>query len=305
MEDYMKVVIYGLGRVYDEIRGKIADLYDVVALCDKHPIDGAITPDQLIDIEYDKLIIASDKYSEEIYTELVTQYKIDRDSIQFYRECPGLRRSRESFSQSGEDMIVDFIFKAKGIELPSYIDIGANDPMHLSNTAYFYEKGCTGINIEPNPILYKRIKNKRKKDINLNIGLGEKSGFLDFYVMDSDTMSSFSKENVEELCKKYSFSVKEIVPVEVKTINEVCDVYWGGRYPDYISLDVEGMDWQILNSMNFQRAGAYVICVETVEYTDGLDGGKDKDIIEFMTDNGYIVYADTHINTIFVKKSWI
>src|SRR5689334_18987985 len=58
-----------------------------------------------------------------------------------------------SYSQCGEDIIIDHVFRLRGIPSPSYIDIGANHPYFINNTAMFYERGCRGINIEANPQL--------------------------------------------------------------------------------------------------------------------------------------------------------
>src|SRR4051812_40484804 len=99
---------------------------------------------------------------------------------------------KKTFSQCGEDVIVDFIFRKIGIPQPSYIDIGAHDPLWISNTAFFYRKGCRGINIEPNPDLLSRFLSRRKKDINLNIGIAEADGILEFYSMDNAALSTFS-----------------------------------------------------------------------------------------------------------------
>src|ERR1035437_2327334 len=55
-----------------------------------------------------------------------------------------------SYSQCGEDILVGYLFSLRGIKSPSYIDIGANHPWFINNTAFFYKKGCRGINIEPN-----------------------------------------------------------------------------------------------------------------------------------------------------------
>ena len=55
-----------------------------------------------------------------------------------------------SYSQCGEDLIMNFIFNNLRIEKPSYIDIGAHHPFWLSNTFFFYKKGSKGINIEAN-----------------------------------------------------------------------------------------------------------------------------------------------------------
>jgi len=102
-------------------------------------------------------------------------------------------------------MIVAFIFNAKGVKKPSYIDIGANDPYKFSNTAYFYENGCRGINVEPNPILFEKFLLERNEDVNLNVGMGKEKDNLNFYMLKPNTMSSFSEQTVKELCAKYDF----------------------------------------------------------------------------------------------------
>ena len=60
----------------------------------------------------------------------------------------------KSYSQSGEDLIIRFIFESLKILKPNYLDIGAFKPFELSNTALFYENGCTGVLVEPNPDLF-------------------------------------------------------------------------------------------------------------------------------------------------------
>src|SRR6056297_1825951 len=72
---------------------------------------------------------------------------------------------KRSFSQSGEDMILNNLFA--NIKKGVYIDLGANDPYFQSNTQYFYELGWKGINIDANPDSIKRLKKIRKRDINI------------------------------------------------------------------------------------------------------------------------------------------
>ncbi|MFM6249337.1 MAG: hypothetical protein ACKPEQ_09345, partial [Dolichospermum sp.] len=57
-----------------------------------------------------------------------------------------------SYSQCGEDLIINFIFNNLGIINPSYLDIGAHHPTYLSNTYSFYRKGCQGVCVEPDPV---------------------------------------------------------------------------------------------------------------------------------------------------------
>ena len=69
-----------------------------------------------------------------------------------------------SYSQGGEDILIDFLLSLIGIKKPFYIDIGAHHPFYLSNTALFYEKGCSGICIEPDPYIFKYIKKHDLQD---------------------------------------------------------------------------------------------------------------------------------------------
>jgi hypothetical protein len=83
--------------------------------------------------------------------------------------------SKRSYSQCGEDMIVEYIFRLRAVERPSYIDIGANHPFALSNTARFYERGCRGVNIDPNPAAMLLFDEHRNGDVNLNVGISDKA----------------------------------------------------------------------------------------------------------------------------------
>ena len=74
------------------------------------------------------------------------------------------------------------------------------------------------------------------------------------------------------------------------------------KYPDFVSLDVEGLDTEILKSLDFSRFRPEVFCVETLDYSEDKTARKNQDIFRIMENNGYVVYADTNLNTIFVEK---
>ena len=71
-----------------------------------------------------------------------------------------------------------------------------------------------------------------------------------------------------------------------------------------LSLDIEGLDLEVLKSLDFEKYPIPVICVETCTYSENHIRPKDKTILEFVMSKGYEVYADTYINTIFVNKAW-
>lgn len=214
--------------------------------------------------------------------------------------------AKKSFSQCGEDIIINHIFQQLNIEKPSYIDIGAHHPYYLNNTAFFYLKGSTGINIEPDPTLFAEFEKSRVKDINLNVGIGIKNSECDFYIMSEPTLNTFVKAEAEKAnIENPLYTIKDVKLLEIKTLQYVLDTYNNAQFPDFLSLDVEGLDEVIISNINFEIYKPKVICVETISFSNNGNGIKNTKIIELLESKGYMVYADTNINTIFVDaKLW-
>jgi FkbM family methyltransferase len=206
-----------------------------------------------------------------------------------------------SYSQCGEDLIIDYVFKIRKIHNPSYLDIGANHPFHLSNTALFYNRGNIGVNIEANPSLIADFFQNRPNDINLNIGIGLLDEQLDFYVMEDHTLSTFSKNEMESMVK-FDKNLKEITPIKVVTIKTILEAHFSNSPPDLLSIDVEGLDFQILASIDYNRYAPKIICVEAAEYSPIGSGVRRNELIDFLKEQGYYEYANTNLNAIMVLK---
>ncbi len=156
-----------------------------------------------------------------------------------------LEGEKKSFSQSGEDLIIQYIFMWLRINKPSYIDIGAHHPTFLSNTHLFYENGSTGVCVEPDPFLFEPIRKARKRDICLNIGVG--GGVTDkaeFYILNSRTLNTFSREEALRYASYEGKTIEKVVEVQLISMNEIIEKYCK-QVPNLVSLDVEGMDLQI------------------------------------------------------------
>lgn len=208
-----------------------------------------------------------------------------------------------SFSQCGEDIIIKFLFDYKKVNKPSYIDVGAYDPFHYSNTALLYLNGSRGINVEPNPENFKNFVEFRTEDINLNVGIADKDGYLDYYFIDAPTLNTFSKESVEEY-KKNGHSVVSTTKIPVITMENALKKSIG-KFPDLLTLDAEGVDEIILESIDYSKDKPKVICVETLSYSREGKGKKNHKLIEFIQSKNYILFADTYINSIFVDKDFL
>ena len=212
--------------------------------------------------------------------------------------------NKVSYSQCAEDLLIEYIFNLRNIPLPSYIDIGANHPFFLSNTAIFHQKGCRGINIEANPALINNFKKYRPNDTNLNIGIGFEESEMDLFVFNDSTLSTFSKDECSKFEAIGNCNVEKIIKVKISTIQKILEKYNNGIFPDFLSLDVEGMDFEILKSINYESNTPKVICVEAAEYSPIGAGARRTELIDFLVEKGYYEYANTNLNAIMVRKDF-
>lgn len=227
-------------------------------------------------------------------------------ALRFFRKKPaGEPVAKLSYSQCGEDMIVDFLLMWLGLENITYLDIGANHPFRLNNTFYFYRQGFRGVLVEPDPDACKALSLHRPRDHCLNIAIGtDGQSVAKMYVMTSRTLNTTVPSQANEYQAYGRERVEKVIEVPQRSINDVLSSETDS-VPNFVSLDVEGMDLQILRDWDFDRFKPEIFCVETLTFTQNGTERKLTEIIEFMADQGYFSYADTYINTIFVlRDAW-
>lgn len=211
--------------------------------------------------------------------------------------------ARPSFSQVGEDIIINYLFNQLNIPFPTYLEIGTNLPVRGNNTYLFYTKGCKGVCIEPDEELFRLIKKRRPNDTVLNIGIGltnVNAASLYIFPKGYTGWNTFSKEEALIREKESGIKVEKVVDVPLKNVNDIISEYFT-PHPNFVSVDVEGLDLAILKSLDFQRFKPEVFCVETISFSVTNKEEKLTDIIDFMHSKGYFTYADTHVNTIFCR----
>jgi FkbM family methyltransferase len=210
----------------------------------------------------------------------------------------------ESFSQAGEDFCIRFLFTQLNINNISYLELGVCTPISGSNTYRFYKDGGKGVLVEADTTQIDNIRAKRPLDTILNIGVSigsEKEA--DFYVFDIQGYNTFSKE---EASYRESNSASKIIrtdKVQLTSINHIIDENFN-TYPDFLSIDIEGLDLDVLKSLDYEKYPIPVICAETCAFSETHIKPKDKSIENFMLTHGYFLYADTYINSIFVNDNW-
>lgn len=198
----------------------------------------------------------------------------------------------KSYSQDGEDMILKAIYEHKKEYNGFFVDVGAHHPVRYSNTNYFYKRGWKGINIEPTPSAIGAFNTFRKRDVNLNIGIGPEKTKLKFYCFNEPALNSFSEEvskRIDRESVKYKI-IKEL-DIDVFPLSDVFDKYLPENTPiDFLSIDVEGLDYQVLLSNNWEKYKPAVILIEENVDVDKL---KDSPIYAFLKGKGYSFFAKT------------
>jgi FkbM family methyltransferase len=212
--------------------------------------------------------------------------------------------ARDSYSQCGEDLILQQLLTVLGIMEFRYLDIGAHHPSYLSNTYFFYLKGVSGVCVEPDPSLFQEFPKLRPRDTHLNCGVGLVPGFADFFIMSTPTLNTFSSEEASRYVASGNYLISDQKKIQIQSINQIIETNFIAC-PNLVSLDIEGWDLIVLKDLNFSRYRPEIFCIETLSYTEDNSERKLTEIIEFMHKNDYITYADTYINTIFVDRfSW-
>lgn len=225
-----------------------------------------------------------------------------RNSVRY--KLPRFIHCRHSYSQCGEDLIVDYVLEClHGDRRKTYLDVGANHPYLLSNTVLLYFKGASGVLVEPDPTFARLLGRKRPRDKVLPCGVhfsGEMQA--QFYVFDSPTLNTFSHQEKERYISMGHRLVDTLL-VNLVDINTVLEM--AGNV-DFLNLDIEGLDEEILRRIDWQTHRPTCICVETISYETKDEPRKLHSILDYMAEQDYMLYADTFINSIFVdRRQWV
>ncbi len=176
--------------------------------------------------------------------------------------------SNISFSQEGEDIVIDRFFKNK--KHGFYIDIGAHHPVRYSNTYKFYKRGWRGINIDAMPGSMIPFNDLRPNDINLEYGISDTPKTMTFHIFNGPELNTFSEEEAEYRNDKNEFKGCHIIDrkeIQTYPLADILDTYFPeGEKIDFMNVDVEGLDLAVLQSNNWNRYSFYFIIIRSKEF---------------------------------------
>ncbi|MBY0340734.1 MAG: FkbM family methyltransferase [Rhodocyclaceae bacterium] len=208
---------------------------------------------------------------------------------------------QRSYGQDGEDLILDRLLEgqAKGF----YVDVGAHHPIRFSNTYLFYRRGWRGINIDAMPGAMRGFKRTRPRDINIERGVASSSGTLSYYRFNEPALNTF--DPLEAARKnKPPYRILDQVDIEVERLDRLLErCLPAGQKIDFLSVDVEGKDLEVLESNNWAQFRPRFILAETLR-TD-IMRLRDCPIVRFLEGVGYTPVAKAYNTTFFASINWL
>ena len=185
---------------------------------------------------------------------------------------------RKTYSMDGEDIEIVKYFDNK--KNGFYVDVGSYHPIERNNTMLLYNKGWEGINIDISDFSIKLFDQLRPRDINLNLAVSKNEGEIEMYFQKK--LSQLSTIKKEQIKKSFQGEVK-IRKIISKTLTSILDESkFANKKIDFLDIDVEGADMDVLESLDFEKYSPELICIEVIEKNN-----EDSNIFNFLRKKDY------------------
>ena len=181
--------------------------------------------------------------------------------------------NKKTYSMDEEDLEVKKFFKdeKKGF----FVDVGSSHPIHRNNTMLLYKKGWRGINIDISDFSIKLFEYLRPEDLNINLAVSKKNGYVDmFFQKKLSQLSTIKKINSNNV---FQGKVKTEKIVSKKLTEIIDNSKYNGKKIDFLDIDVEGADLDVLESLDFDRYSPELICVEVIKKKN-----EESEIFKFL-----------------------
>ncbi len=170
-----------------------------------------------------------------------------------------------SYTANFEDVLLERCFR--DVKKGFYIDIGAHHPTLSSVTRWFYDRGWSGINIEPGNGI-EAFRRERPRDVNLKVAVSDFDGHANFWVHSANPGTSTLQRNIPDVVAERAGDIQAI-HVTVKTLPSIIDGHASGRHVNFLKIDVEGAENAIVLSTDWRNHRPEVIVIESTEpYTN-------------------------------------
>ena len=214
----------------------------------------------------------------------------------FRKYLPAFFYSRESYSQEGEDLIVDRFFSGMGQGF--YVEIGAHHPFRFSNTYFFYKKGWSGICIDPMPGIKKIFERYRPRDLFLELGISLNQDIDEYFMFNEPALNTYDPVVAKERDGVSGYKLIGSKKIGTLPLAEILRKYMPRNQEiDLLAVDVEGLDLEVLKSNDWELFHPKVIVVECLE--SNLEQISLDPTYVFLKSKGYRLYGKSGYSLIF------
>lgn len=201
-------------------------------------------------------------------------------------------------SQFNEDTYINSFFEKdyKG----KFVDLGCFHPTRDNNTFQFYKKKWKGINVDLNPITIELFNFYRSNDININCAISDKKTLKKMYFVDDfSPLNTLDINHLKFLKKNFLFKNKDFKEKKIKTenINNILKKHKFDKV-DFLNIDLEGLEYEVIKSINFKKYKIKLICVEILDHNK-LSKNKSKKILGILKKNDFKFLKKIGVNSIF------
>jgi FkbM family methyltransferase len=206
-----------------------------------------------------------------------------------------LLQGRFSYAQEGEDLALDRLLEHKRNGF--YIEVGCHHPIRFSNTYFFYKRGWSGVCIDPLPGTAKQFKRWRPRDQVAEVGVSQNPGTLLYYMFNEPALNTFDMTLAEQRDGLNGYKLENKVSIPTKSLTEILDGMLLPGQIDFLSVDVEGLDLDVLKSNDWTKYRPAVIVAEAL--TASLIGIELDSIVGYLGIQGYRPVIKTGCSLIF------
>jgi FkbM family methyltransferase len=192
-----------------------------------------------------------------------------------------------TFSQYGEDVLLNCSLRPAREGF--YIDVGAYHPWRFSNTYRFYLTGWRGLTIEPNPEIASEFRRLRPRDTHLVMGVAGEASSLTYYRFKDAKLNSFDDARAREMPQ----AILGRETIECLPLHEIVARHAPGEPIDLLSVDCEGLDYQVLASLDWEKTRPKVVIAEDYEQFRLAGKGGESRIRAFLNGHGYATFAQS------------
>jgi FkbM family methyltransferase len=212
------------------------------------------------------------------------------------------RYGREYFSQFGEDIVLDNIFGHK--KGGFYVDVGCYHPKHWSNTYLMHKRQWTGINIDIDEFKVQMFNIARKNSTNICSAVSNEEKDITYYCSkDYSPVNTLDQNFAEGMASKKPRVNYELKQTKSRKLDKIIlETKFREREIDLLSIDVEGHELPVLQSLNFQIYKPKVLVIELHE--EKIAEILKTELYEFITAKQYSLYSWVKPSLIFVRNDY-